>query len=39
VSSTQALAAKAKAMYGERLVKADYDELLRKRNVQEIAGD
>jgi V/A-type H+/Na+-transporting ATPase subunit C len=38
VSSTQALAAKAKAMYGERLVKADYDELLRKRNVQEIAG-
>jgi len=38
VSSTQALAAKAKAMYGERLVKADYDELLRKRSVQEIAG-
>jgi len=38
MSSTQALAAKAKAMYGERLVKADYDELLRKRNVQEIAG-
>jgi V/A-type H+-transporting ATPase subunit C len=38
VSSTQALAAKAKAMYGERLTKADYDELLRKRSVQEIAG-
>lgn len=38
MSSTQALAAKAKAMYGERLVKADYDELLRKRSVQEIAG-
>ena len=38
MSSTQALAAKAKAMYGERLTKSDYDELLRKRSVPEIAG-
>jgi len=38
VSSTQALAAKAKAMYGAHLTKTDYEELLRKRSVQEIAG-
>jgi V/A-type H+-transporting ATPase subunit C len=38
MSSTQALAAKAKAMYGAHLTKSDYEELLRKRSVQEIAG-
>ncbi|KAF0226433.1 MAG: putative ATP synthase subunit C [Erysipelotrichaceae bacterium] len=38
MSATQALAAKAKAMYGAHLTKSDYDELLRKRTVQEIAG-
>jgi len=38
VSSSQALAAKAKAMYGAHLTKSDYEELLRKRSVQEIAG-
>lgn len=38
MSSTQALAAKARAMYGAHLTKVDYEELLRKRTVQEIAG-
>lgn len=38
MSATQALAAKAKAMYGEHLTQADYQELLRKRSVAEIAG-
>jgi len=36
--SSPALAAKAKAMYGQRLKKEDYEELLRKGSVAEIAG-
>lgn len=38
MSATHALAAKAKAMYGEHLTQSDYQELLRKRSVAEIAG-
>ncbi len=33
-----AISAKAKAMYGQRLKKSDYDELVRKRSVSEIAS-
>lgn len=36
--NSPALAAKAKAMYGQRLKKEDYEELLRKGSVGEIAG-
>ncbi len=36
--NSPALAAKAKAMYGQRLKKEDYEELLRKGSVAEIAG-
>lgn len=36
--SSQAMAAKAKAMYGLHLKEADYHELLRKNSVQEIAS-
>lgn len=36
--NSPALAAKAKAMYGQRLKKEDYEELLRKSSVAEIAG-
>ncbi len=37
-SSSQAMAAKAKAMYGAHLKERDYKELLRKNTVQEIAS-
>jgi len=37
-STSQAMAAKAKAMYGMHLKEADYHELLRKNSVQEIAS-
>lgn len=36
--SSQSMAAKAKAMYGHLLKENDYQELLRKRSVQEIAS-
>lgn len=36
--ATGAVASKAKAMYGRRLTDKDYDELVRKRSVAEIAG-
>lgn len=36
--NSPALASKAKAMYGRRLKKEDYEELLRKNSVAEIAG-
>lgn len=36
--NSPALAAKAKSMYGRRLQKEDYEELLRKNSVAEIAG-
>ena len=36
--NSPALAAKAKAMYGQRLKKEDYEELLRKGSVGEVAG-
>lgn len=36
--ATGAVAAKAKAMYGERLKESDYEELIRKRSVSEIAA-
>ena len=36
--SSNAMATKAKAMYGNRLKPNDYQELLRRRNVPEIAG-
>lgn len=38
VMNSPALAAKAKSMYGHRLRKEDYEELLRKNTVPEIAG-
>jgi len=38
IVNSPALAAKAKSMYGNRLKKEDYDELLRKSTVPEIAG-
>jgi V/A-type H+-transporting ATPase subunit C len=37
-STSQAMAAKAKAMYGSHLKETDYNELLRKNSVQEIAS-
>lgn len=37
-TSSQAMGAKAKAMYGEGLKESDYHELLRRNNVQEIAS-
>ena len=36
--SSNAVATKAKAMYGKRLRKEDYQELLRKRSVNEVAA-
>lgn len=36
--SLNACSAKAKAMYGKRLRKEDYEQLLRKTNVQEVAA-
>lgn len=36
--TTQAMAAKAKAMYGHHLTKENYTELLRKKSVNEIAA-
>lgn len=36
--STNAVAAKAKSMYGQRLTKENYQELLRKRTVGEVAA-
>jgi V/A-type H+/Na+-transporting ATPase subunit C len=36
--SSNAMAAKAKAMYGKRLKESDYQELLRRRGVNEIAA-
>lgn len=36
--SSNAMAAKAKAMYGKRLLESDYQELLRRRSVNEIAA-
>lgn len=37
LSSSGAISAKAKAMYGRRIQSAQYEELIRKRNVSEIA--
>ncbi len=38
LTNNNALSAKAKAMYGRRLTVEDYEELLHKRNVSEIAA-